>query len=78
MPTIKIDEKDYEIDELSDSAKQQIISLQYVDSEIGKLNLQIAALQTARIAYGRALKDALGEDAEDENFEIVGDTLSFD
>ena len=78
MTAIKIDDKEYEIDELPDLAKQQIVSLQYVNNELSKLNLQIAALQTAKIAYSRALKDALGEDAEDEDFEIVGDSLSFD
>ena len=78
MTTIKIDDKEYEIDELPDLAKQQIVSLQYVNNELAKLNLQIAALQTAKIAYSRALKDALGEDADDEDFEIVGDSLSFD
>ena len=78
MPTIKIDDKDYDIDDLSEEAKKQIVSLQYVDSELGKLNLQIAAMQTAKIAYARALKSALGENSADEEIEIVGDSLSFD
>ena len=78
MPTIKIDDKDYDIDDLSEEAKKQIVSLQYVDSELGKLNPQMAAMQTAKIAYARALKSALGENSEDEEIEIVGDSLSFD
>ena len=78
MPTIKIDDKDYDIDDLSEEAKKQIVSLQYVDSELGKLILQMAAMQTAKIAYARALKSALGENSEDEEIEIVGDSLSFD
>ena len=78
MPTIKIDDKDYDIDDLSEEAKKQIVSLQYVDSELGKLNLQMVAMQTAKIAYARALKSALGENSEDEEIEIVGDSWSFD
>ena len=36
MTTIKIDDKEYDIDELPDLAKQQIVSLQYVNNELGK------------------------------------------
>ena len=46
-------------DKLSDDAKNQLVSLQYVDGELQKLNAQAAVLQTARIAYAQALKEAL-------------------
>ena len=36
----------------------------------------MAAMQTAKIAYARALKSALGENSEDEEIEIVGDSLA--
>ena len=57
MPTISIDNIDY--DQLSDEAKAQLASLQFVDQELARLQAQAAALQTARIAYANALKAAL-------------------
>jgi hypothetical protein len=59
MTTIKIDDKDYDLETLSDEAKNQLVSLQFVDAELQRLNAQAAVLQTARLAYANALKDAL-------------------
>jgi hypothetical protein len=59
MTTIKIDDKNYELENLSDEAKNQLVSLQFVDGELQRLNAQAAVLQTARLAYANALKDAL-------------------
>ena len=59
MPMIKIDNKDYDLDSLSDDAKGQLASLQFVDNELQRLNAQAAVLQTARLAYAKALNDAL-------------------
>jgi hypothetical protein len=59
MPIIKIDNKDYELDSLSIEAKAQLASLQFVDSELKRLSAQIAVLQTARVAYSKALNEAL-------------------
>jgi hypothetical protein len=56
---IKIDDKDYDFDTLSDEAKNQLVSLQFVDAELQRLNAQAAVLQTARVAYANALKSAL-------------------
>jgi hypothetical protein len=60
MTIIKIDDKDYDTETLSDEAKSQIQSIQFVDQELAKLNAQTAVLKTARIAYAKALNDALG------------------
>jgi hypothetical protein len=59
MPTITIDEKEYDYDLLSQDAKNQLASLQFVDNEIQRLEAQMAVLQTARNAYSKALNDAL-------------------
>ena len=59
MTTIKIDGKDYEVESLSDEAKSQLGSIQFVDSELARLQSRAAALQTARIAYAKALQAAL-------------------
>ncbi len=62
MTIIKIDDTDYDTELLSDEAKSQIQSIQFVDQELAKLNAQAAVLQTARIAYAKALNDALGNE----------------
>lgn len=59
MTTITIDNKQYELESLSDDAKSQLASIQYVDSELVRLQAQAAALQTARLAYSKALQAAL-------------------
>lgn len=59
MPTLKIDNREYDLDSLSEEAKAQLQSLQFVDQELARLQAQVAAMQTARNAYMNALKAAL-------------------
>lgn len=59
MPMIKIDDKDYDLDALSETAKAQLTSLQITDAEIQRLNVQLAIYQTARNAYAKALAELL-------------------
>jgi len=59
MTTITIDNIDYDTDNLSDEAKAQLVSLQFCDQELARLQAQAAAYQTARIAYAKALQSAL-------------------
>lgn len=59
MPTINIDGKDYELDQLSTDARAQLQSVQFVDAELARLQAHAAALQTARMAYAKALQAAL-------------------
>ena len=61
MPTIKIGDKDYDIENLSDVAKNNLASLQFVQNELKRLQAQIAAFKTAEIAYSNALKEELPE-----------------
>ena len=37
----------------------QLASLQFVDNELARLQAQLAAMQTARMAYANALKASL-------------------
>lgn len=82
MATITIDGKEYDVETLSEETKAQLGSLQYVDSELARLQAQAAALQTARIAYGRALKETLEKGKapqEDEvSIEGLGESIQFD
>ena len=66
MTKITIDEKDYDVDDLSDEAKAQVVSLNFVDAELNQLQLKVAAMQTARNTYATALKELLGEDEDSE------------
>ena len=59
MATIKIDNKDYDTDKLSAEAKAQLTNIQVCDQEIQRLQAQLAIAQTARMAYARALGEAL-------------------
>jgi len=74
MPSITIDNKEYDIESLSDESKAQLVSLRFVDNELAQLQARVAALQTARNAYGRALKQTLetGEAQEEEEVNIDG------
>jgi cell division protein ZapA (FtsZ GTPase activity inhibitor) len=58
MTTITIDNKQYELESLSDEAKSQLASIQFVDSELARLQAKAAVLQTARLAYSKALQAA--------------------
>ena len=69
MTTITIDGKEYALDTMSDEAKAQLASIQFVDAELARLQAQAAALQTARIAYGNELNKHLGV--------MGGDTIKF-
>ena len=59
MPIIKIDNKEYDLDTLSDECKAQLASLQFVEQELSRLQAKAAVLQTARVAYAKAIQEAL-------------------
>jgi hypothetical protein len=61
MTTIRIDEMDYELEQLSDDVRAQLTSMQFVDGELVRLQAKVAAMQTARNAYANALKDLLAQ-----------------
>ena len=58
-PSITIDGKAYPLDSLTENAKAQLVSLDAVDRRIAAVHEELAILQTARIAYGNALKQEL-------------------
>ena len=70
MPTITIDNQEYDLDSLSNDAKAQLASIQFVDQELARLQAQAAALQTARMAYSKALQEMLSR-------EPTSDTIKF-
>jgi len=59
MPNINIDGKEYSLDDMSDNAKNQLASLQFVQSEIRRLESQLAVNKTAASLYSNSLKNEL-------------------
>jgi len=59
MQTINIDGVDYDAAKRSPEAIAQLGSIRFVDQELERLQAQVAVLQTARLAYAKALKELL-------------------
>lgn len=59
MTVIIIDNIEYELESLSEEAKAQFASIQFVDQKLAQLNAEAAAYQTARIGYANALNELL-------------------
>jgi hypothetical protein len=59
MPSIKIDNKEYDLDTLSEQCKAQLASIRFVEQELARLQAQAAVLQTAKAAYLQGLKSSL-------------------
>ena len=59
MAKVTIDDKEYESDDMTEDAQAQLVSLQFVNGELQRLQAKTAAMQTAAAAYSRALGDAL-------------------
>jgi hypothetical protein len=53
---LTVDGVTYKLSELSDAAKEQVASMQFVDAQMVQLNAQLAVYQTARNAYQAALQ----------------------
>lgn len=62
MATVTINGQEYDTDQLSEEAKKQLGSVQFVDKRINELRAELAALQTARNAYGNALNELLSKE----------------
>lgn len=75
MQMIKIDDKEYDFDALSPDVKSQIQSLNFVDAELGRLSAQIAVFKTARLAYVKALNQALLPPTDPLAKQLAGDTI---
>ncbi len=70
MAKIKLDDVEYDTDDMSDNAKAQLASLQFNEAHINRLKNELAIADTAKIAYVNALKRELeandGKEATDK------------
>ena len=63
---ITIDDVEYKLDDLSNSAKEQLANIQFVDAQLQQLNNEWAVADTARIGYTNALKADLAKTKDSE------------
>ena len=61
MPSVTIDDKEYNLEDLSEGARSQLASLRVTDQKIAQLQTELAIVQTARMAYANALKNELDQ-----------------
>ena len=59
MALITIDGVEYSTEFLSETANAQVVSLQFVQQELARLEAQIAVFKTAESGYAKALKGEL-------------------
>ena len=59
MAAINIDGPEYQTEELSTGARNNLGSLQFVQNEIKRLEAQIAVYKTAEVGYVKGLKAEL-------------------
>ena len=62
-PSIKFEDKEYLVSELSDEAKMQLQALQFAEAEINRLKGLLSLTQTAANAYKSALISKLPQKA---------------
>lgn len=58
---ITIDGKSYNLADLSEAAKAQLLNIQFCDQQIRQLKSEWAVADTARIGYSNALKGELAK-----------------
>jgi hypothetical protein len=62
MAHVTIDGRDFDLERLSEPARQQAMNINLVDQEIRRLQFKLAICQTARNVYATALQTALPKD----------------
>lgn len=60
MPKIKVDDLEYNTEDMSEEALEQIRSLQFLETQLAQLRQEIAVCQTAQRTYAAALKAEIG------------------
>jgi hypothetical protein len=59
MPKITVDNIEYNTEDMSDNAKAQLASLQFLEVQMKKIKSEIAVYETAKNAYIQSLKAEL-------------------
>ena len=64
---IVIDNVEYDSEALSPEALAQVQSIQFVDTEVVRLQGRVAAMNTARMAYSAALQELLSSESSNRD-----------
>ncbi|ASQ90917.1 hypothetical protein CHL67_08285 [Prosthecochloris sp. GSB1] len=59
---VKVNDVEYNLADFSPEAREQLANLRYAESEIKRMQAQLAIVQTARNAYRQALLARMKED----------------
>ena len=59
MSKVTINNKEYEFDALPDKAKANLVSLQFVQNNLKRLEAELAVFKTSEAAYSKALEAEL-------------------
>ena len=59
MAKVKINDKEYDTEDMSDEAKRSLASLQFVQSKIREIQATLAVYKTSEGIYSKALNDSL-------------------
>jgi len=77
MAKLKLNDKEYDIEDISDAGKAHLHAIRFTNNEIDRLKLMLAALETAKNAYIKSLSAELEPGDDPANLEIP-ENLSFD
>ena len=61
---LTLEGKSYTISDLSQVARDQLVSLQFAEARLQELHNEMAVSQTAHVAYARALKAELDQTSD--------------
>ena len=77
MPKIKLDDIEYNTEDLTDRGKENLASLQYLEGQMNKMRNEMAIYQTAQRTYVSALKAEIEQSGiqplKNENLDDPGD-----
>lgn len=59
MPKLKLDDIEFNTEDMSERARAQLVSLQFTDAQIRKLKQELSMSETARQAYISALRQEI-------------------
>lgn len=63
MPKVTIEDKQYDMETLSETAQAQVKNVAYCDKKLQELQADIAMVRTARSSYLQALLQAVPKDS---------------
>lgn len=70
MSTLKIGDKEYDINTLNDEAKKHLAALQIAENEINQLRARLGMIETARGVYLQMLMNAVNDPLSSDTIKL--------